>query len=341
MAKRLSAVLVGCGGMSAAWLDAARADGALDVVGLVDIRREAAERVAADYCMAPAVVFDTLERALKTAKPDVVFDVTTPESHYGVTTKALRAGCHVMGEKPLADSMSRARRMVQAARKAGRIYAVMQNRRYIPTVLSLVKMLRKRTIGDLTTVNADYYMGPHFGGFRDVMDHPLLLDMAIHTFDQARQITGEEPITVYCKEFNEKGSWFRGDASAMCIFEMTGGVVLNYRGSWTAEGFSTPWAASWRVIGTKGTALWSEDQPRAQVVCGDVKQYHRPLREVKGKPVKVKAATGHEACIAEFLNAVRAGERPQTVCEDNIRSLAMVFSAIKSAKLGRRVKVEW
>jgi len=333
--------MVGCGGMSGMWLDAARADRALDIVGLVDIRREAAEQAAAHYRMAPDVVFDTLERALKTMKPDVVFDVTPPESHYGVTTKALRAGCHVMGEKPLADSMPRARRMVQTARRAGRIYAVMQNRRYIPTVLSLVRMLRKGAIGDLTTVNADYYKGPHFGGFREVMDHPLLLDMAIHTFDQARQITGEEPLSVYCKEFNEKGSWYRGDASAMCIFEMTNGVILNYRGSWTAEGFETPWAATWRIIGTKGTAMWSEDQPRAQVVRGGVKQFRRPLREVKGNPVKAKAATEHEACIGEFLKAVRDGQRPQTVCDDNIRSLAMVFSAIKSAKLARRVKVEW
>ena len=340
MKKRMMrAVLVGCGGMSGAWLNAARNDGAVAVVGLVDVRREAAERRAAEYGLGPKVVFDTLEAALKATQPEAVFDVTTPESHYGVTTKALRAGCHVMGEKPLADSMPRARRMVQAAQKAGRIYAVMQNRRYIPSAIALTKWLRTGVIGDLTTVNVDFYIGAHFGGFRDVMDHPLLLDMAIHTFDQARQITGADPVAVYCKEFNTRGSWYRGDACAMCIFEMTDGIVLSYRGSWCAEGYNTPWAGSWRIVGAKGTALWAEDEPRAQVVARDVPGFTRPLREVKARAVKPKA-TGHEACIGEFLKAVRTGGRPQTVCEDNVKSLAMVFAAIKSASLGRRVKVE-
>jgi predicted dehydrogenase len=228
--------------------------------------------------------------------------------------------------------------MVQAARKAGRIYAVMQNRRCIPSVVSLVNLLRQGAIGDITTANVDFYIGAHFGGFRDAMDHPLLLDMAIHTFDQARQITGADPVAVYCKEFNPKGSWYKGDASAACIFEMTGGVIFNYRGSWCSEGFHTPWAGSWRIVGTRGTALWAEDEPRAQVVAEDAPKFHKPLREVKGEPVELKA-TGHAGIIAEFLEAVRAGGAPQTQCEDNIKSLAMVFAAIKSARLGRRIKV--
>ena len=41
------------------------------------------------------------------------------------------------------------------------------------------------------------------------MESPLLLDMAIHTFDQARFITGADALSVYCHEFNPAGSWYR------------------------------------------------------------------------------------------------------------------------------------
>ena len=49
----------------------------------------------------------------------------------------------------------------------------------------------------------------------------------------------------------------------------------------------------------------------------------------------------HEAITEEFIKAVRQKKRPETSCEDNIRSLAMVHAAIKSAKTGRRVQVKW
>ena len=337
--RKLKAVLCGCGGMAGAWLGVAAKDDSIQMVGLADLRPEAARKRAADFDLPPGIVYDTLDEALKQARPDVVFDCTTPEGHYGVVMKALKAGCHVCGEKPLADSMPRARRMVDAARKAGKVYAVMQNRRYLPTAPALVKFLRSGAIGEITTVNVDFYIGAHFGGFRDEMDHPLLLDMAIHTFDQARQITGADATGVYCKEFNPKGSWYKGDVSAMCIFDMTGGIVLNYRGSWCSEGYNTPWAGTWRIIGTKGTALWAEEQPTAEVVVKGEKGFSLPKKITKARPVKV-AHLGHEGIIQEFLRCVRTGAQPQTAGADNIKSLAMVFGAIKSAKLGRRVSIE-
>lgn len=54
----------------------------------------------------------------------------------------------------------------------------------------------------------------HFGGFRDKMPSPLILDMAIHHFDLARYMSGADPVAVYAKEFNPAGSWYKGDVSA-------------------------------------------------------------------------------------------------------------------------------
>ena len=71
------------------------------------------------------------------------------------------------------------------------------------------------------------------------MDSPLLLDMAIHQFDLARMMTGADPEHVYTVEYNPHGSWYRGDAAASCIFEMSNGVVFTFNGSWAAEGCAT------------------------------------------------------------------------------------------------------
>jgi predicted dehydrogenase len=337
--RQLRVVLVGCGDISRAWLDGAEVLPALDVVGLVDLREEVARQRANEYGLDDVLVSTDLTAMLDTVRPDVVFDCTVPEAHADVTLEALHHGCHVLGEKPMADSLDSARRVVAAAHKAGRTYAVMQNYRYNAGLRRLQRFLVSGAIGPITTVHSDFYIGAHFGGFRDHMAHVLLLDMAIHTFDAARAITGADPVSVYCKEWNPSGSWFERDASAVAIFEMTEGIVYAYRGSWCAEGLNTPWNSAWRVIGEKGSVVWDgRDGFRAQVVA-ETGGFHSKWRDVEvPTPGDVKVG-GHAGLIADFVHCLETGATPETACADNLKSLAMVFGAVESAERGEHVKV--
>lgn len=337
--KTYRAVLAGCGGMAKGWIDIANSRADLEIVGLVDINPAAAEACAERHNMPTSIVYDTLEPALASAKPDVVLDITVPSAHYEVVLTALRAGCHVLGEKPLADSMEHAREMVSAAKSAGKLYAVMQNRRYLPYIRDFRKALCDGLIGEISTVNADFYIGAHFGGFRDVMDSPLVLDMAIHTFDQARFISGEDPIAVYCREYNPKGSWYKGNASAVCVFEMTNGVVFTYRGSWCAEGLNTTWESDWRVQGSKGGAKWDGGENCVVEVVSNAEGFIRKHDRIEIQPTNLPHV-GHAGCIDAMMTALHEGREPETVCTDNIKSLAMVFGAIESAKKRERVEIE-
>ncbi|MCY3022167.1 MAG: Gfo/Idh/MocA family oxidoreductase [Planctomycetota bacterium] len=337
--RKLRILQVGCGGMAQGWVERTQKRADAEIVGLVDIRRQAAEETAAKHGLPPGIVFSTLEEALEKAKPDAVTDITVPEAHFGVTTTALKAGCHVLGEKPLADSMVHAKEMCKAAKKAKRLYMVTQNRRYMGTIQAFSKAVKDGVIGEVSSLDADFFIGAHFGGFRDVMDHVLLLDMAIHTFDQARFISGCDPVAVYCYEYNPHGSWYKGSAAALCVFEMTKGVVFTYRGSWAAEGFNTSWESNWRAVGSKGTVVWDgAAQPKCQRPAG-TEGFFRKLEDVTLPEITV-AHGGHEGVLEEFLQCVRKGATPQTVCDDNTKSLAMCFAAIQSAETGKRVKVK-
>jgi len=341
METPLRAVLVGCGGMSPAWINASKTIPDLELVGFVDLVEAAAQKRAAEYGGSP-FVSTNLETALEETKPDMVFDCTVPEAHTEVTLTALRHGCHVLGEKPMADSMENARKMVEAAQATGKLYAVIQNRRYDPNIRRLKRFLEGGALGPLTTLNCDFYIGAHFGGFRDRMEHVLLLDMAIHTFDAARFLSGADPVSVYCKEWNPAGTWYDHDASAVAIFEMSNGIVYTYRGSWCAEGLPTTWESDWRIIGQQGTARWSGDrQMRAQVVA-ETGGFMSKLADVEIPPdPNTDKIDGHTGLIRNFVDCVRNGGTPDTICTDNIKSLAMVFGAIESAESGKPVEVKW
>lgn len=337
--RPLTAVLVGCGGISRAWLDAVRAIPGLTMTGFVDINPDAARTRAAEYGWGEAVIGAELAPVLARTQPDIVFDCAVPEAHLPVTLTALAHGCHVLGEKPLAASMDEARRMVAAAEAAGRLFAVMQNRRYDANIRRLAAFLRSGAIGQITTVNADFYIGAHFGGFRDVMPHVLLLDMAIHTFDAARLIAHADPRAVYCHEWNPAGSWYAQDASAVAIFEMSEGVLFTYRGSWCAEGLRTTWESDWRIVGTEGSVRWDGGEGFAAEVVETRGEFFSKMQPVAVPPLALDARIGgHAGAIREFVDCVRTGATPETIAADNIKSLAMVFGAIESA--GGKTRVE-
>lgn len=340
--KHVRAVMVGCGSMSRAWLDAASKMPDLEIVGLVDVIEEAARKRAAEYHLDEAVIDTDLASVLKRTSPDAVFNCTIPEAHTSVTLTAFEHGCHVLSEKPMADTMEHARMMVEAAQKAGKLFAVIQNRRYDSGIRRIRAFLQSETIGPLTTINSDFYIGAHFGGFRDHMQHVLLLDMAIHTFDAARFLSGADPEAVYCKEWNPAGSWYDQDASAIAIFEMNNGLIYTYRGSWCAEGLPTTWESDWRFIGRNGSVKWDGgEQVQAQAVAATGGFQSKYQDVVVPLYDGVDDVAGHKSLLQEFVACIQTGAEPGTVGTDNIKSLAMVFGAIESAKTGKRVEIRW
>lgn len=346
MSHTIKVVLTGCGGMSNAWFGPAKEFDDVEFVGLVDINEAAAISRKEEHGFDSAVTGTDLKAVIEQTNADVVFDVTIPEAHHQVTLTALNNDCHILGEKPMADSMAHAREMVAASKANDKLYAVIQNRRYTKDIIAFRDLVQAGTVGDLHTVNADFYIGAHFStkrgkrDFRDSMEHVLLLDMAIHSFDQARFIVQKDPVSVYCHEWNPNGSWYDRDASANCIFEMSDGTVFNYRGSWCSEGLNTTWECDWRVIGTGGSAKWDGGNEMAAQCVKSSDGFFSEMDDVTIAERSDIEHAAHAGLIRDFIDAVKGGATPQTHCTDNIKSLAMVFGAIESAETGTKVSIE-
>ncbi|WP_280786330.1 Gfo/Idh/MocA family oxidoreductase [Paenibacillus sp. PastF-3] len=340
MTAQYRVAVAGCGGMANAWIEYALSRSDIQIVALVDIRLESAQAMAAKHEI-PCLTFTDIKLAIQETDANLVFDVTVPGSHFNISSTALELGCNVFSEKPLAETMEECNKIVEISERTGNAHAVMQNRRYDPRIRSLRTIIESGTIGRTGFIGASFFLGAHFGGFREVMASPLLLDMAIHTFDQARFISGANPVSVYCQEFNPPGSWYEGNASAVCIFEMSDGSIFTYQGSWCAEGASTSWEAAWRINGEKGTAIWDgHDLPYAEVVAtGDQSdKFIRDVERVNGEVITMNK-TFHHGCLEEMFLSLAEGRPAETNCRDNRNSMAMVFGALESAKTGRKINL--
>jgi predicted dehydrogenase len=326
--------------MARGWLKALEAPSLaskVTIACLVDTDRDAAVRLRDEAGLKGVRIETDLDAALSSVRPDIVLDVVVPGARFGVVETALAHGCHVLSEKPMAASLEEARQLVRLAEEAGRLHVVVQNRRYVPGVRRIRRVIESGALGELTALHADFFIGAHFGGFRDAMQNVLLLDMAIHTFDAARFMSGKDALAVYCQETNPRGSWYAHGAAANAIFELGDDVTFSYRGSWAAEGANTSWESSWRIVGTRGTLLWDgAERFEAHVVDGD-EGFLRPLKPLDvPQPADLAETRGHESVIRAFLAALETGQKPETVGSDNIKSLAMVFGAIESARTRTR-----
>lgn len=350
MPKSLSkkrAIVVGCGGMGRSWMKNLQENPRSQLVGVVDVRLEAAVAAAKDFGLPPEAAFTDLKAAIKALIPDFVCDITIPAAHCVTTVTALGQGVPVIGEKPLANSMAEGRKMVAAAEKAGLTSMISQSRRYDGKHVAIRDAVRKGAIGDITTLTCDFFVGAHFSppertDFRDLMESPLILDMSIHHFDLARFFFAADPVAVYCHEFNPKGSWYKGDVAASAIFEMANGAVFTYRGSWCAEGRHTSWHGDWRIIGERGTITYENDQePKGERLIKKPKPGFFLDKEPLALPIAKITGEGISGSLNEFLDHLIKGKPVQCETKDNIKSLAMVFAAMKSSRSGKREKVTW
>lgn len=334
----MKALLVGAGGMGKTWARNLASCPRCSIAGWVDARPGIASSAASELELENPVCGVDLDQVAEQSGPDFVVDVTSPEAHRDVTLWALGRGLPVIGEKPMAVSLAQAREMVAASERAGKLYMVSQSRRYNAGLAAFRKAITER-LGRLGMLDVDFYIGAHFGGFRDEMASPLVLDMAIHTFDEARFLSHADPVSVLAEEFNPVWSWYAGSASASAIFEMGRGVRFNYRGSWCAEGLPTSWDGDWRAVGEYGSAKWADNGEVILDVVQGGEGFIRPTtREVTPQnPMK----EGIEGSLNEFLDALQTGTCPQGECHDNIKSLAMVFAAIEASRSGKRTPVEW
>lgn len=338
------AVLCGCGAMARGWLRALQSASQLrdevEIVGLVDLDLSVAEALAAEFGLDQAVTGTDLAAVIAATRANMVFDVVVPAARFTVVSTALRLGCNVLSEKPLAASMEEAKALLALAAETGRVHAVVQNRRFIAGIRRLRRAVEEGLIGEVSGIHCDFFIGPHFGGFREAMDNVLLLDMAIHTFDAARFVSGKQPLSVYCVETNPSGSWYAHGASANAIFRLSGDGVFTYRGSWCAEGRRTSWESAWRLVGSKGMITWDGEDAFEATVAGDEPGLLRGHRSLSIPAAPDEDEThGHESVLAKFVDAVKTGRRPETASDDNIKSLSMVFGAIESARTGHPVSI--
>jgi 1,5-anhydro-D-fructose reductase (1,5-anhydro-D-mannitol-forming) len=323
---------VGASTIAREWvIPAVRAEGG-DIVAVMS--SDAAR--GADYARAngiPRAVTDLA--ALLGAGIDAVYVSTTNELHHPQALAAIAAGKHVLSEKPLAMTLGDARRMVEAARRAGVVLATNHHLRGAGTHRAMREAIGEGRIGRplFARVFHAVYLPPHLQGWRlttPAAGAGVVMDITVHDTDALRFILGDEPVEVMA--LTQSGGMAAGDVEdgVMGVMRFRSGLLAQFHDAFTARYATT----GFEVRGTDGSLIATDCMTQKPI--GTVL-----LRGAAGETVlPTDGVDLYARTVAAFHAAVRGAGRPLATGEDGVRSLAGALAALEAARAGRAVPVD-
>jgi predicted dehydrogenase len=321
----------------------------IEVVAAVDHDPAAIEKARAAGLLDGIDVYDTLDAALRETDAEAVLATVAIAAHGSVMLTALRAGRHVLVEKPFAATLDEARRAVDAARTRGLTLAVAQNYRYDSAVALVSRLVRERALGAVHGLVVDFRRSYPFddaASRNPELDHSILVQIAIHHFDMMRAVLDRDPVRVYCHTWRPPPSGSTAPQATAAIVEFEGGAVATFRASMVSTGEETPWSGLWRIECADGDiVLRGPDYP--VVEDGTFRYDHRDPGYLELRPrgeapqrLELPAMLFPRVVLLEaFVSAIENGTDLPISGHNNLPSMALMIAAMESAERGEAVPV--
>lgn len=319
---------------------------AAQLTAVCDTDRARAEKIAEANGIAH--VFSDYREMLATVKLDAV-DICTPNKfHAPAAIAALRAGCHVLCEKPLAPTPSEIRAILRARDRARKIMMTAQHMRFTNEARALKAFIADGHLGEI------YYarswsirrrllpVAPTFIDRRLSGGGPCL-DIGVHCLDLAMWLMGNpEPATVsgvsltkMAKRRDIRGAWGEWDRKRFNVEDFAAGFVRFKNGATLA--LESSWLLNMKeneifrvnLFGTKAGA----DYPS----CEFFTEKNRTLMD--GKLTGLGQSSGHQNEIRAFVEAILGGKPSPVPAEQSLNVIRVLDGVYRSQKLGREVKV--
>lgn len=289
---------------------------------------------AAEYAAANDITDSTADLAAALAQADAAYVSSTNEKHFDQAMAAIKAGLHVLCEKPLAMTVDQARQMVAAAAAAGVVLATNHHLRNSGVMATMQDLIRHGRIGDLLGVRVAHavLLPERLRGWRladETAGGGVVLDITVHDVDTIRFVTGLEPTSISAVGANQ------GLGQGLIDAVMTTGTLGENTLFSTYDAFTVAHAQTgFEVHGTEGSLIGRNCMTPAPVGSLELR------RDGETIPIEVpEVASLYPPNIKAFVAATRGQGTPRATGDDGRRSLQTALGAIESLTTGRTVQL--
>ena len=303
---------------------------------------EKAEALALEY---GGKVCGSARELLTDPSIDAVSVCTANDAHAAISISAMKAGKHVLCEKPMAGSLAEAEEMVRVSKETGRLLMIGHNQRFLPAHMEAKKFLDKGAIGRVLSFRTAFgHGGPEM--FMKVKDMDswffrqekavmgAMADLGVHKIDLINYLLGERIVKVSAKlstldKCREDGSPISVDDNAVCLLETESGAIGTMCASWTYYGRPDN---STVIYGSRGIMRLYDDPEHSLLI--DLADGSKIIGE--SGPMDFRASSGVINC---WIESIKAGKVIEADGESALDAMRTVFAAIRSSETGSAIEL--
>lgn len=316
-----------------------------ELAGYYDFNRERAQQQAD---MFGGTVYRTYGEMLSDPSIDAVSICVANDAHAGITIEALRAGKHVLCEKPMAMSLEECEAMVKAASETGKYLMVGHNQRLAKAHARARQLVEEGAIGQIVTFRTNFsHKGPETWSidpgagvwFFDKKKAVLgaMADLGIHKTDLIQFLTGTRvaEVMAYLGTLDKKdvnGNPIGVDDNAICIYRMENGIMGTMTASWTCYGEEEN---STILYGTEGVMKIYCDMAHSIVL--ERRNGERIYYDIDS--IQTNANQTRSGVIDLFMECLVTDTPPEISGEEALSAMRAVFAAVESAATGTSIKI--
>ena len=308
--------------------------------GYFDFVRERAEEMVEKY---GGRAYGSVEELLADPEIDAVSVCVANHAHAEVSIAALRAGKHVLCEKPMAVTMEQCEQMVLEADRAGKKLMIGQNQRLAKAHAKAKELLDSGIIGKVITFKTCFgHSGPDnwsvdsgtsnwfFDKKRSAFG--AMADLGVHKTDLIQYLLGStvakvQAVVTTLDKRDGDGQLVDVDDNAICIYHMENGVIGTMTASWTYYGEEDN---STILYGTKGIMkLYANPEHSIEVCLKDSKRVYYDVDTIQTN--ENQTASG---IIDVFMESLMQDKEPPISGRDVLAAMRAIFAAAESSRLG-------
>lgn len=325
--------VIGCGSIAKhRHLPEYAANTQIKIIAVCDIVKSRADETAVLY---GAKSYESYEELLQNSEVDAVSVCTPNYLHAPISIAALKAGKHVLCEKPMATSRADAEEMIETASKSGKKLMIAHNQRFVPSHAKAREILASGEIGKVYSFRTAFgHPGPEGWSVdgkeswffeKDKAFIGAMGDLGVHKTDLIRYLLNEEIVEVGSFVETSAKEFATVDDNAVCILKSESGIIGTLAASWAytaSEDNST-------IIYAEKAILRLEDDPVNSLVVqyqtGEVVKY-----ELGGIQTNDSGGQSSSKVIDQFVDSILVDKEVPVSGTEGMNSLQVVLAALES-----------
>lgn len=317
-----------------------------EIGGYFDFNHERTQALAEKF---GGKSYDTVDEMLADPEIEAVSVCAANIAHAELSIKALKAGKHVLCEKPMATTLKDCEQMVRAARESGKYLMIGQNQRLASAHVRAKALIEQGIIGKVVTFRTTFgHGGPEtwsidkgpnnwfFDKKRASMG--AMADLGVHKTDliqyllNTRVVETKATVTTLDKRDSE-GNLIGVDDNAICIYTMENGIVGTMTASWTHYGEEDN---STVLYGTQGIMkIYSNPAYSIEVVKRNGEKIFFEIDKIQTNDNQTKSGI-----IDAFVDAIVNDHEPIISGESVLAAMKAIFASLESSELGKSVHID-